>query len=75
LGFSSTLGVIINLIRLNSLTHDPVSSTATLGTGLTWDQVYQKLEPYEVNVVGGRIIGVGVGGFILGGGYSWLSNR
>ncbi|KAF9518739.1 hypothetical protein BS47DRAFT_1358611 [Hydnum rufescens UP504] len=75
LGFSSTLGVIINLIRLNSLTYDPVSSTATLGTGLTWDQVYQKLEPYEVNVVGGRTIGIGIGGLVLGGGYSWLSNR
>jgi hypothetical protein len=37
--------------------------------------VYAALDPYGANVVGGRATGVGVGGFILGGGYSWLSNQ
>ena len=28
-----------------------------------------------LQVLGGRIQGVGVGGFLLGGGYSWLTSR
>jgi len=33
-----------------------------------WDQVYEILAPTGVNVVGGRIPGVGVAGLTLGGG-------
>jgi FAD/FMN-containing dehydrogenase len=40
----------------------------TFGAGLTWDKVYEALEPHGVNVAGGRAPGVGVGGLILGGG-------
>jgi hypothetical protein len=40
-----------------------------------WDDVYAALDPLGANVVGGRVTGIGVGGFILGGGYSWLSNQ
>jgi FAD/FMN-containing dehydrogenase len=67
-GFSSTLGVAINLVRLNSVEYDPTTSTVAIGPGQTWDQVYKKLEPYGVNVAGGRIVGVGITGFVLGGG-------
>jgi len=49
--------------------YDAASSTATIGTGLVWDEVYEALvEPHGVNVVGGRVTGVGVAGFTLGGG-------
>jgi hypothetical protein len=34
---------------------DPVSGTAIIGTSQTWDQAYQKLEPYEVNIVGAAL--------------------
>lgn len=51
------------------------AQTATIGAGLIWDTVYEYLEPYGVNVVGGRVTGVGVAGFILGGGYSWKTNQ
>lgn len=37
----------------------------------TWTDVYSKLEGTGFNVVGGRTSGPGVGGFTLGGGYSW----
>ncbi|KAG9080807.1 hypothetical protein FRC06_006138 [Ceratobasidium sp. 370] len=49
--------------------------TVDVGPGLIWDDVYAALEPHNVTVVGGRATGIGVGGFILGGGYSWLSNQ
>ncbi|KAF9505647.1 hypothetical protein BS47DRAFT_1367922 [Hydnum rufescens UP504] len=74
-GFSSTSGVQIALSRFNAVMYDQASNTATIGAGLTWDEVYPKLEPFGVTVTGGRISGVGVGGFTLGGGYSWISNR
>ena len=42
--------------------------TVEIGAGLTWKDVYSYLVPRGLNVVGGRIDGVGVGGFTLGGG-------
>ncbi|KAI0088401.1 FAD dependent oxidoreductase [Irpex rosettiformis] len=74
-GFSSSTGVHIALTRLNEVTYHAVNQTATVGAGLVWDDVYEGLEPHGVNVVGGRVTGVGVAGFTLGGGYSWLSNQ
>ena len=44
----------------------------TIGMGLTWADVYKSLQGTGVNVVGGRVPGPGVGGYTLGGGYSWL---
>ncbi|KAH9930868.1 FAD-binding domain-containing protein [Fomitopsis serialis] len=43
--------------------------------GNIWDDVYSALEPYSVNVVGGRVTGVGVAGFTLGGGFSFKTNE
>lgn len=57
------------------ITYDANSQTATIGAGLVWDQVYSTLEPQGVNVLGGRVTGVSVAGFILGGGYSWKTNQ
>ena len=54
--------------RFNSTTFDPETNLATIGTGQIYDEVYLKLEPYNVSVPGARIAGVGVGGFTLGGG-------
>jgi FAD/FMN-containing dehydrogenase len=67
-GFSSTPDVHISLYRLSEVKYDPDSQTATVGTGLIWDDVYAALEPFGVSVLGGRVTGIGVGGFILGGG-------
>lgn len=67
-GFSSTSGVLISMARFNQVTYHAHSDTAEVGSGLVWDQVYAALEPYNVSVVGARATGVGVGGFLLGGG-------
>ncbi|KAG9308233.1 FAD-binding domain-containing protein [Chiua virens] len=74
-GFSSTEGIQIAMSRFSEVTYDPVTQTVIVGAGLTWDEVYEALEPYGVNVAGGRIAGVGVAGFTLGGGYSWHTNQ
>ena len=67
-GFSSTCGVQISLARFNTCHVNTEAMTVELGPGLLWDELYDRLDPYGVIVVGGRIPGVGVGGLILGGG-------
>ncbi|KAJ7027701.1 FAD-binding domain-containing protein [Mycena alexandri] len=74
-GFSSTTGVQISMTRFSSVTYDKKSQTADIGPGLIWDDVYAALEPHGVIVAGGRVSGVGVAGFTLGGGYNWLTNQ
>ena len=56
------------MTRFNEVTYHADNQTATVGAGLVWDDVYSGLEPHGVNVVGGRVTGVGVAGFSLGGG-------
>lgn len=56
--------------RFSDVIYDESSNTAKIGTGLIWDDVYSTLEEDGVNVVGGRVPGVGVAGFTLGGGQS-----
>ena len=74
-GFSSTSGIEIAMTRFNETKVDSTYGTVEVGAGLTWDQVYAALEPTGVNVVGGRIPGVGVAGLTLGGGESLLSTE
>ncbi|KAK2462603.1 hypothetical protein APHAL10511_005336 [Amanita phalloides] len=73
-GFSSTPGVEIALSQLNQIKYDPTTRTVEFGPGVVFDDVYTALEPYNMSVVGARVSGVGVGGFLLGGGYSWKTN-
>ncbi|KAI0819872.1 FAD-binding domain-containing protein [Trametes gibbosa] len=74
-GFSSTPGVQIAMYKFSGVTYHADANTAEIGAGLIWDDVYEALAPYGVNVVGGRVSGVGVAGFTLGGGYSWKTNQ
>ncbi|KAJ7776292.1 FAD dependent oxidoreductase [Mycena metata] len=75
IGFSSTTGVQIAMTRFSSVTYNQETQTADIGAGLIWDDVYAALEPHGVIVAGGRVSGVGVAGFTLGGGYNWLTNQ
>ncbi len=67
-GFSSTPGVQIAMYRFSEINYDATAQTVTVGTGMTWEDVYAALDPYGVTVVGGRVPGPGVAGFSLGGG-------
>lgn len=46
-----------------------------IGVGNRWNRVYAELEKHNVTVVGGRAGTVGVGGFVVGGEYSFLHER
>ncbi|KAG1854013.1 FAD-binding domain-containing protein [Suillus subluteus] len=74
-GFSSTSGVEIAMYSFSDIVYDSSTQTATLGTGAIWDDVYVALEEYNMTVVGPKITGIGIGGIVLGGGYSYLTNQ
>ncbi|KAL4751916.1 hypothetical protein BDW72DRAFT_192427 [Aspergillus terricola var. indicus] len=74
LGANIDTGVLISLSGLDELSYDPEQGMVHVGAGLRWRDVYSYLDEYEVTVVGGRVLDVGVGGLILGGGLSYLSN-
>ncbi|CAJ2510340.1 Uu.00g050430.m01.CDS01 [Anthostomella pinea] len=67
-------GVLIDMSNFNTVEYHANSSVAVVGSGLRWGEVYTQLDPYNVTVVGGRILDVGVGGLILGSGLSYLSD-
>lgn len=60
--------------RFTGVEYNKKYQTATIGVGQVWDDVYAALQPYNVTVAGGRAPGVGVGGFVAGGGESILLN-
>ncbi|KAA1474561.1 FAD-binding domain-containing protein [Dentipellis sp. KUC8613] len=74
-GFSSTTGIEISMARFSEVTYHESSQTVDVGPGLVWNEVYSALAPQNVSVVGGRIDGVGLAGFTLGGGLSYKSNQ
>ncbi|CZT19406.1 related to 6-hydroxy-D-nicotine oxidase [Ramularia collo-cygni] len=75
-GFSSTPGVHISLKNFQDVVVSPDNAYVDIGGGISWADVYKKLDSSTVNVVGGRVPGPGIGGFITGGGgFSWLTNQ
>jgi FAD/FMN-containing dehydrogenase len=68
-------GVTIDLKTMNSVSLSEDLSTVQVGAGAQWLDVYQATEPSGHVVLGGRVADVGVGGFTLGGGISFFSNR
>lgn len=60
--------------QFSEVDYDATTGTVDIGAGLIWDDVYAALEPLGVNVVGGRVTGVGVAGFTLGGGMTIRPN-
>jgi len=54
--------------QFNEVRHNEKEETVDIGAGLRWEDVYGLLNPKGYTVVGGRVNGVGVAGFILGGG-------
>ncbi|ORY08724.1 FAD binding domain-containing protein [Clohesyomyces aquaticus] len=66
-------GPLISTKNLNEVVFDREVMTVRVGPGNRWEDVHKALQGTNVTVVGGRIGNVGVGGYILGGGLSFLS--
>ncbi|KAF2166986.1 hypothetical protein M409DRAFT_23030 [Zasmidium cellare ATCC 36951] len=68
-------GITIDLSLMNASTFDKASNVAMIQTGARWRKVYTDLLAWNVTVPGGRDGGVGVGGFLLGGGLTFFMGR
>jgi hypothetical protein len=60
------------MTRFSEVKYHAAQQTVDVGAGVIWDDVYSTLEPFGVNALGGRVTGIGVAGFTLGGGTSVL---
>lgn len=75
-GFTSNNGgVVISLSKFNHVKLSDDKSTADVGLGLSWLDVYKALDPHRLAVAGGRIPTVGVPGLLLGGGISFQNSQ
>ncbi|KAF4471547.1 fad binding domain containing [Fusarium albosuccineum] len=68
-------GVTIDLSLLSGIEYYPETGLASGLPGTTWLDVYRTLDPLGRGVPGGRLGHVGVGGFLLGGGFSYYLYR
>ncbi|KAK5119741.1 hypothetical protein LTR85_007317 [Meristemomyces frigidus] len=68
-------GVTIDLSSLSGVELTEDNRAVWLGVGARWADVYAALEPSGLAVSGGRVADVGVGGYVLGGGFSWFANQ
>lgn len=68
-------GVTIDLSALHTITLSDSNSVVSVGPGARWGDVYAMLDPLQLTALGGRGASIGVGGFLVGGGISFLSPR
>ena len=66
-------GFVISLQKMRKVTLDLQRETVTVQSGANWGDVYSSVDNSGYVVVGGCVPAVGIGGYILGGGYSMLS--
>ena len=59
-------GVLIDMALFREVSYEATKHVAKVGVGQRWRDVYNALNAYRVTVVGGRVLDVGVGGFVLG---------
>ncbi|RAL04288.1 FAD-binding oxidoreductase [Aspergillus ibericus CBS 121593] len=75
-GFASIQdGLLISTKNLDQVFFNSDDQTAIIGPGLSWGDAHQGLHGTGRTLVGGRMAGVGIGGFMLGGGMSFLSSQ
>ncbi|KAF1813382.1 FAD-binding domain-containing protein [Eremomyces bilateralis CBS 781.70] len=70
---SSQDGVLIALSKIKGTTYDKATNLAQVKPGGQWADVVGPLEKFGVTAVGGRLDVVGIGGYLAGGGLSFLS--
>lgn len=74
-GAATQTGVQIHLGKLQGTRLDEKSKIIHVQGGCLWDHVYKALDGCGLIAVGGGVWMVGVGGYLTGGGYSFLSAK
>jgi FAD/FMN-containing dehydrogenase len=70
-GHSTTRGLLIDVSGLDKVAFNAKSGRVSVGAGVTNRELYKELSGLGVAVVHGRVYGLGVGGFTLGGGVGY----
>jgi FAD/FMN-containing dehydrogenase len=68
-------GLAITLRGLDTVEVDPTARTARVGAGCTWDPVLVAATPHGLAPVCGSAPGVGIAGYLLGGGLGPLASE
>jgi FAD/FMN-containing dehydrogenase len=68
-------GMVIDLRRMNTVTVDAETCTATVSGGATMSDLDRATEPHGLATTGGRVSTTGVAGLTLGGGNGWLDRK
>ena len=67
--------VLIRTARMSDVVVDPAERTARAGAGARWGDVIAAAAPHGLAGLHGFSAGVGVAGYVLGGGLGWLARR
>ena len=67
--------ILLRTDRMREVTVDPIAQSVRVGAGVSWSEVTDALAPHGLVGRAGSSGSVGVAGFTLGGGYSWLARR
>ncbi|MEV2214174.1 FAD-binding oxidoreductase [Streptomyces sp. NPDC050997] len=68
-------GMLLDLSRLQDITVDPKARTAAVQPAAKGPELLARLAPHGLFFPTGHAPTVGIGGFVLGGGYGWNSRR
>jgi len=60
-------GITVDMRLMNHIELSKDKKVASIGGGTVWDDAYSQLAPHNLTVLGGRVPGIGVGGFATGG--------
>ena len=73
MGWSTSNGLVIDLVGMNRVTINPAKHTGRIGAGVLGGEVMRVAGRYGLAPVLGQCPGVGAAGVTLGGGLGWLS--
>ncbi|KAE8371852.1 hypothetical protein BDV26DRAFT_302427 [Aspergillus bertholletiae] len=68
-------GITVDMRLMNQVELNGDKKIARIGGGAVWDDAYSQLVVHNLTVMGGRIPGIGVGGFATGGGITFSSRE
>ncbi len=67
--------VLLRTDRLREISVDVAASRVRVGAGVLWGEVTAALAPHGLAALAGSSPDVGVAGYLLGGGFSWLARK
>ncbi|MFE4470492.1 FAD-binding oxidoreductase [Leifsonia sp. NPDC056824] len=67
--------ILLRTSRLCEVNVDVAGATVRVGAGVLWGEVTAALAPHGLAALAGSSPDVGVAGYLLGGGYSWMARE